>query len=182
MLARRIVEAFNGHDVEAFITALDPSVEYHSVMTVPGGAAYHGHDGVRRYFRDFKDAWGDDFHVEPDAFFDLGQDTLMFYVLHGRGQQSGAEVTMPGAQVCRWATASLSTPSCTSTERTRSRTWASRRMHSSQLLRNTWAYRSKTPTPTPEPAGYCAGDVSGERGDHAGRFRGLERGGHGCFS
>jgi hypothetical protein len=102
MLARRIVEAFNGHDVDAFITALDPSVEYHSVMTVPGGAAYHGHDGVRRYFRDFKDAWGDDFHVEPDAFFDLGQDTLMFYVLHGRGQQSGAEVTMPGAQVCRW--------------------------------------------------------------------------------
>jgi hypothetical protein len=26
----------------------------------------------------------------------------MFYVLHGRVQQSGAEVTMQGAQVCRW--------------------------------------------------------------------------------
>ena len=28
-----------------------------------------------------------------------------------------------------------------------------------------WGCRSKTLTPTPEPAGYCAGDVAGERGD-----------------
>ena len=27
-----------------------------------------------------------------------------------------------------------------------------------------WVCRSKTLTPTPEPAGYCAGDVAGERG------------------
>ena len=99
---RRLAEAFNASDVEAFITLLDPRVEYHSVMTVPGGAAYHGHDGVRSYFRDFGDAWGDEFRVEPEAFFDLGQDTLMFYAVHGRGRQSGAEVAMPGAQVCRW--------------------------------------------------------------------------------
>src|SRR3954471_1857878 len=91
-LHRRVVEAFNRHDVEAFIKWLDPSVEYHSVMTVPGGAAYHGHDGVRRYFGDFGDAWGDEFRVEPETFFDLHHETLMFYVLHGRGQHSGAEV------------------------------------------------------------------------------------------
>jgi hypothetical protein len=55
-LARRLAEMFNEHDVEGFIAALDANVEYHSVMTVPGGAAYHGHDGVRRYFADFGDA------------------------------------------------------------------------------------------------------------------------------
>ncbi len=88
--------------METFIACLDPSVEYHSVVTVPGGAVYHGHAGVRKYFRDFKDAWGDDFRVVPEALFDLGEQTLMFYVLHGRGQQSGAEVVMSGAQVCRW--------------------------------------------------------------------------------
>ena len=59
MLARRLVEAFNRHDVEAFITALDPSVEYHSAITVPGGAVYHGHTGVRRYFRDFTATHGE---------------------------------------------------------------------------------------------------------------------------
>ena len=102
-LHRRLVAAFNhARDIEAFIACLDPSVEYHSAITVPGGAVYHGHDGVRKYFGDFKDAWRDEFHVEPEAFFDLGEHTLVFYLVHGRGQQSGAEVAMPGAQVCRW--------------------------------------------------------------------------------
>jgi ketosteroid isomerase-like protein len=101
-IARRMAEAFNRHDIEVFISCLDPSVEYHSVMTVPGGAAYHGHDGVRRYFGDFRDAWGDEFRAEPEAYFDLGERTLLFYVLRGRGQQSGAAVAMPGAQVCKW--------------------------------------------------------------------------------
>ena len=101
-IARRMAEAFNRHDIEVFISCLDPSVEYHSVMTVPGGAAYHGHDGVRKYFRDFGDAWGNEFRAEPEAFFDLGQETLLFYVVHGRGQRSGAEVAMKGAQVCKW--------------------------------------------------------------------------------
>src|SRR2546423_9569547 len=101
-LARRTLEAFNRHEIDACIACLDPSVEYHSVMTVPGGGVYHGHDGVRRYFGDFKGAWGDEFRVEPKAFFDLGEQTLMFYRVHGRGRQSGAEVAMPGAQVCRW--------------------------------------------------------------------------------
>jgi ketosteroid isomerase-like protein len=101
-LHRRLVAQFNRHDIEAFIACLDSSVEYHSAITVPGGAVYHGHDGVRKYFGDFKDAWGDEFHVEPEAFFDLGEQTLVFYLVHGRGQQSGAEVAMPGAQVCRW--------------------------------------------------------------------------------
>ena len=32
-----------------------------------------------------------------------------------------------------------------------------------------WGFRSGTLTPTPEPAGYCAGDVAGERGDRASR-------------
>ena len=102
-LHRRLAEAFNRQDIEGFIKGLDPSVEYHSVMTVPGGAAYHGHDGVRRYFADFGDAWGEEFRVELEAFFDLGHETLVFYAVHGRGQRSGAAVAMPGAQVCRWS-------------------------------------------------------------------------------
>jgi ketosteroid isomerase-like protein len=101
-LHRRALDAFHARQIEAFIARLHPDVEYHSVMTVPGGAVYHGHDGVRKYFADFKDAWGEEFRVEPEAFFDLGEETLLFYLVRGRGQQSGAEVAMPGAQVCRW--------------------------------------------------------------------------------
>ena len=101
-LQRRALELFNARDVEAFIARLDPNVEYHSVMTVPGGGVYHGHAGVRKYFRDFKEVWGDEFRVEPEAYFDLGEHTLLFYALHALGRQSGADVAMPGAQVCRW--------------------------------------------------------------------------------
>src|SRR5256885_9073019 len=64
-LARRALGAFNQHDIEACIACLDPSVEYHSAITVPGGAVYHGHDGVRKYFGDFKDAWETSFASSP---------------------------------------------------------------------------------------------------------------------
>ena len=62
-----------------------------------GGAVYHGHDGLRQLFSDFEEAWGDQFRVEPEAYFDLGEHTLSFYVAQGRGRRSGAEVEMPAA-------------------------------------------------------------------------------------
>jgi hypothetical protein len=71
-------------------------------MTVPGGAVYHGHDGVRRWLEDLQDAWGDELRLEPEAYFDLGECTLAFAVLHGRGRQSGVEAAMPIAQLMRW--------------------------------------------------------------------------------
>jgi hypothetical protein len=37
-----------------------------------------------------------------DELRDLGERTLAFYVIHGRGRHSGAEVAMPVAQVARW--------------------------------------------------------------------------------
>jgi len=98
---RLAIEAYNAQDVEAFIALCDPSIEGHSVLGV-GGAVYDGHDGLRRFFSDAGDAWGDEIRGEAEAFFDVGEDTLAFYVLHGRGSQSGAEVAMPLAQVVRW--------------------------------------------------------------------------------
>ena len=71
-------------------------------MTTPGGALYPGHDGVRSWFRDLEDVWGDAFQVEAEAYFDFGEETLMFNVLKGRGRQSGAEVAAPGAAFVRW--------------------------------------------------------------------------------
>ena len=46
----------------------------------------------------------------------------------------------------------------------------------------TWGCRSKTLTPTPEPARYCAGDVAGERGGRAACLRRLESRGSRRFS
>jgi ketosteroid isomerase-like protein len=101
-LHRRASVAYNAHDVEAVIAYFDPSVELHSAFAALAGGVYHGHDGMREYFRDLQEAWGDEIRSEVEAYFDLGADTLAFYVLYGRGRQSGAEVAMPLAQVIRW--------------------------------------------------------------------------------
>ena len=101
-LHRRAVEAYNTHDAEALIALCDPSIEAHSVFAAVGGAVYHGHDGLRRFFGEARDTWGDEIRIEPEAYFDLGESTLTFLLLHGHGRQSGAEVTMPIAQEVRW--------------------------------------------------------------------------------
>ena len=99
---RQLIETFNARDIEAFIALCDPQIEFHSVFAAVGGADYGGQDGMRRYFAEIDDAWGEELQVEPEAYFDLGEHTLAFFVAHGRGPQSGAEVRMPYAQVVRW--------------------------------------------------------------------------------
>jgi ketosteroid isomerase-like protein len=101
-LHQRLVEAFNARDVEAFVALGDPSIEVHSVFAAVGGAVYHGHDGLRRMFGDLEDEWGDEFRVEPEAYFDLGENTLAASVLYAVGRHSGAEVALSVAHVARW--------------------------------------------------------------------------------
>jgi ketosteroid isomerase-like protein len=101
-LHRRTVEAFNTRDIEAMIACFDRDIEYHPVLSAVGGVtAYHGHDGLRNWFGQLDDAW-EELQIEPEAYFDLGEQTLLFYVLRGRGRHSGAEVAMQGSHVCRW--------------------------------------------------------------------------------
>jgi hypothetical protein len=101
-LHRRAVAAFNTRDVEKFIALCDPEIELHSAVTVPGGAIYHGHDGVRMWYRDLADAFGNEVSLEPEAYFDLGEQTITFHVLHGRGRHSGAHVAEPFAHLHGW--------------------------------------------------------------------------------
>jgi ketosteroid isomerase-like protein len=100
-LFRRLVDAYSARDVEAFIAYCDPEIEFHAAWSVPGGTVYHGHDGLRKWHRDLEDAW-EEIRAEPDAFYDLGEQTLVFSTLHARGRQSGAEVTMFNAVIAKW--------------------------------------------------------------------------------
>jgi ketosteroid isomerase-like protein len=101
-LQRRVVDAFNARDIDAFITFCDPGIEFHSAFAAVGGAVYHGHEGMRRWHSDFEDTWGKDVGVRVEAYYDLGHDVLALYVLRGRGLQSGAEVEMENALVATW--------------------------------------------------------------------------------
>jgi ketosteroid isomerase-like protein len=102
-LHRRSVAAFNTRDVEAFVAFCDAHIELHSAVTVPGGAVYYGHEGVRRWYRDLAEGWGSDLWIEPERYFAVGESTITFHVLHGRGHASGADVAMHAAHLCRWS-------------------------------------------------------------------------------
>jgi ketosteroid isomerase-like protein len=103
-LLRRWFEALNARDIEGLTALCDPSgVFISSLSAVEGaGAVYHGHDGLRRYFEDLADAWGDELRIETEAYFELGEHTLAFNIGHARGSHSGAQVTMPYVAVTRW--------------------------------------------------------------------------------
>jgi hypothetical protein len=92
----------SGRDEDLLVAFCDPSIEINSVFSAVGGAVYRGHEGARQWHRDLQGSFGGEFRVEPEAFFDLGDSTLVVSVLRGRGGQSGAEVTMPATGVAKW--------------------------------------------------------------------------------
>jgi ketosteroid isomerase-like protein len=100
-LHRRVFDAFNERDIEALIACVDPHFELHSKLAAVAPAVYHGHDGLRRWFQDLEDAW-EFLRAEPQAYFDLGEQTLAFYVMRARGRQSGLELAKPIAAIVTW--------------------------------------------------------------------------------
>jgi ketosteroid isomerase-like protein len=96
---RRAVAAYNARDIEAFVEHFDPAVELHSAFSTVGGADYHGYEGLQEFFGDFGQAWGDDLHVEPEGYFDLGDQVISSYVVHGRRPETGVDVELPSALI-----------------------------------------------------------------------------------
>src|SRR5438477_10889729 len=101
-LHRQHLEESNERDIAALIAHSDPRVEIYSTFAAVGGAVYHGHDGMRSWLADLEQAWGAELRVKPEAYFDFGEQTLAYHLLHGRGRQSGVEVAMPVAHIARW--------------------------------------------------------------------------------
>jgi ketosteroid isomerase-like protein len=99
---RRLYAALNSGDADALVALCDPGIEVQSVFAAVGGATYRGHDGVRKWQKDLEEAWGGDFRVEAEAYFDLGDRSVIFGVLRGRGGLSGAKVAMPATGVAKW--------------------------------------------------------------------------------
>ena len=50
---------------------------------------------------DLQEAWGEQIRLQPEAYFDLGEYLLTFFVYHARGEHSGAGVAMPAASVAQ---------------------------------------------------------------------------------
>ena len=101
-LFRRSVDAFNRRDLDAYLALMDDDVEgIPRAVAMEGGDHYHGHDGVRRWWKDLLDVFPD-FTVEVVEVRDLGDSTLAAVrsLGHGAGSEVLLEDTFWGAH--RW--------------------------------------------------------------------------------
>jgi ketosteroid isomerase-like protein len=57
-ILRRSIEVWSSGDLEGFIARLDPDIEWKTSGLYPDvDPVYHGHDGFRRFWRDFTETW-----------------------------------------------------------------------------------------------------------------------------
>jgi ketosteroid isomerase-like protein len=68
----------------------DPEIVWDtSASGLPSAGVYHGHDGVRRFFRDWLAPW-DDYSIEALECIDAGDAVLLVFRQAGTGKSSGA--------------------------------------------------------------------------------------------
>jgi ketosteroid isomerase-like protein len=84
--AYRSADAFNRRDLDAYLEFLDPAIEFRSLVVGMEGS-YHGHEGIRRYWRDLL-AVSPDFTVEIVEVRDFGDRTLTELKAGGHGAGS----------------------------------------------------------------------------------------------
>ena len=100
-VVRRGFEAMRRGDVEGLLAACDPGVEFVSLVgQVEGGDAYVGHDGLRRFFADLREAW-EVWMPQPERFESAGDTVLVIGSTEFRGKGSGVEMTQKWGQVFR---------------------------------------------------------------------------------
>jgi ketosteroid isomerase-like protein len=94
---RRNNEAVSRRDIEAFLEALDPDVEF-----IPRRAAvqgvYRGHEGARKFLAENAESF-DLYQVSHQEVRDLGDRLLAFGTVRVRGKESGVEITTSTAMV-----------------------------------------------------------------------------------
>jgi ketosteroid isomerase-like protein len=93
VLARNAVAAFNRRDVAGLVEMTTDDFEWVTWTGTVEPTAYHGADGLARYFRD-ADVW-EVLNLDAREFRDLGDRVLVAGMFHARGGGSGVEIHMP---------------------------------------------------------------------------------------
>lgn len=91
-LVRRIMDATNRRDADAFVAALDPDVEWEdNLFGTAGGQTYHGAAGVREWLAQVWEPW-ETLHIDPVEIATAPDGRLLVgFELTARGKESGAE-------------------------------------------------------------------------------------------
>ncbi len=99
---RRVIDAFNQREFDAFLALMDPELEFTSrVIPVAGDVHYRGHDGIREWWKDLLAVFPD-FRVELLKTRDLGDWTVIAARVSGHGADSDAPFEQRIWQAIRW--------------------------------------------------------------------------------
>jgi ketosteroid isomerase-like protein len=93
LLARNAIAAFNRRDVAGLVELSTDDFEWVTWTGTVDPTAYHGAEGLARYFRD-ADVW-EVLNLEAQEFRDLGDEVLVVGTFHARGGGSGMEIHVP---------------------------------------------------------------------------------------
>jgi ketosteroid isomerase-like protein len=99
-IADKLIQLFNARDLEGVLKLSDPGVEHRPALegSVEGTGVFHGHDGVRRWWRQLEETWSE-WSVEIDEIRDLGPRLVVLGVVRFRGTLSGTCLESPLASV-----------------------------------------------------------------------------------
>lgn len=88
--------AWERRDMEALFAFYDPEIVWDQTRYAGGelAALYSGHDGVRRFFREWLAPF-ESYFAHADDFIDAGDAVVVSVRQGGRGKLSGADVAMP---------------------------------------------------------------------------------------
>ena len=94
-LLRKGYEAFAREDLDGIIPLLDERIEWRNPEDSPIAGTWHGHQGVREWFAQAKEAFGD-IQFTPHEFRELPDGRVLVLLRAGfRAKQSGIVMEVP---------------------------------------------------------------------------------------
>jgi len=92
---RRAWDAWEAGDMAALFEFYAPDVEWDMTGSwVADMGVYAGHDGIRSFFRQFREPF-EDYWAHAEEFVDLGDRVVVRVRQGGRGKGSGVDIEMP---------------------------------------------------------------------------------------
>ena len=98
-IVRRVIEALNRGDIDAWLEGIQPDVETHDLPTIPDAPVRRGHDDLRKWVEMMRDTREEKSYYEPEEFTAAGNFVLVAVRAHGWGRGSGAPIEVSFFQV-----------------------------------------------------------------------------------
>ena len=95
-IVRRIWQAWEDRDTDAVFALYDPDIVWESHIHPSFGGSpldglYHGHEGVRQFFHEWRESF-DTWEAHAETFVEAGDQVVVGYRTSGRGKASGVEL------------------------------------------------------------------------------------------